>query len=197
MKRYEENPMLRSSQQIHPNSINSVHRHPLAIQVLFRISIDHVAITESKPESLPVDVSVCFKRGHKLALSSDKKIKLVTGQSTNIDFGGEVLSLVATLHKDPITGNYREKIGNLLVRRKHLAFYAGSGFKGLGIANLPLHRLIGDFQSQQFNIPLLNNSNNIGRIDVTVTAKLVGEVGIRVHYLNKICFLLFLTLFCF
>ena len=120
--------------------------------------------------------SSCFERGHKLAISMDRKIQLNSNQAVSIEFD-ECLSLVTTLLKDS-SGRYREKLGKLVVRKKCLKILSGSGYKGLGLANLPLHRLVADFQSQQFNIPLTNNTDAVGRIDVVISSKYVGDISL-------------------
>ena len=96
------------------------------------------------------------------------------GQPVIIDFN-ESLSLVTTLHKDS-TGNYIDKFGKLIVRRPVAPANGGTGYVGLGMASLPLHRLVADFQSQHFNIPLTNNDDAVGRIDVVITSTFVAEV---------------------
>ena len=127
-------------------------------------------------------ISVCFDRAHRLAASSEHKVRLLPGQPTNVDFG-ESLTLVTTLLRDPRTGNYKEKLAKLIVRSKgsSMTSSGGTGFRGLGLASLPLHRLVADFQSQQFQIPLTNNTQAVGRIDVVISSKFIGEVRLRPH----------------
>lgn len=122
-------------------------------------------------------ISVCFDRAHRLAASSEHKVRLLPGQPTNVDFG-ESLTLVTTLLRDPRTGNYKEKLAKLIVRSKGSLSGGGTGFRGLGLASLPLHRLVADFQSQQFQIPLTNNTQAVGRIDVVISSKFIGEVRV-------------------
>ena len=144
------------------------------IKVLFKIDVHKVIVTnEANDKDFMTGISVCFERGLKLAISSERKSKMTRGQPVTVEFD-ESLSLVTTLHKDN-TGNYREKLGKLIVRMPS-STSGGTGFYGLGLASLPLHRLVADFQSQQFNIPLTNNSDAVGRIDVVITSKFIGEV---------------------
>ena len=147
-----------------------------AIKVLFKIDLHKVIVTnEMNEKEFMTGISVCFERGVKLAISSEQKTKMSRGQPVTVEFN-ESLSLVTTLHKDN-AGNYREKLGRLIVRMPSSS-NGGPGFSGLGLASLPLHRLVADFQSQQFNIPLTNNSDAVGRIDVVITSKFIGEVRI-------------------
>lgn len=151
------------------------------IKVLFKIDLHKVIVTnEANDKDFMTGISVCFERGLKLAISTERKSKMTRGQPVTVEFD-ESLSLVTTLHKDS-TGNYREKLGKLIVRMPSSSnggtgfSNGGTGFYGLGLASLPLHRLVADFQSQQFNIPLTNNSDAVGRIDVVITSKFIGEV---------------------
>lgn len=149
------------------------------LKVLFVVDVRTVVITDWSPVSSTASVSVCFDRGHRMAASAERHVRLPEGQPTTVEFN-ESLSLVATLVKDPMTGAYQEKLGKLVVRCKSHAVTGGTGFRGLGMASLPLHRLVADFQAQQFNIPLTNNAQGVGKINVVISPKLVGEVGVAV-----------------
>ena len=144
--------------------------------VIFKIDVASVIIADDHPENGLSGISICFDRAHRLAASSERKARLMPGQPTNIEFG-ESLTLVTTLLRDPQTGNYKEKLAKLIVRCKSSGISGGTGFRGLGLASLPLHRLVADFQSQQFNIPLTNNTQAVGRIDVIISSKFIGEVS--------------------
>jgi hypothetical protein len=171
MNYYEDNPM-RQQKKPAPQ-ISQIQ----AIKVLFKIEIQNVIVTEDSTEkSIQTAISVCFERGSRLAISSEQKAKIMQGQPVTVEFS-ESLSLVAILHKDG-NGGFKEKLGKLIVRRPKETTPGGSSFKGLGLASLPLHRLVADFQSQQFNIPLTNNSDAVGRIDVVISSKFIGEVVI-------------------
>ena len=146
--------------------------------VIFKIDVESVIIADDHPENGLSGISICFDRAHRLAASSERKARLMPGQPTNIEFG-ESLTLVTTLLRDPQTGNYKEKLAKLIVRCKSSGTSGGTGFRGLGLASLPLHRLVADFQSQQFNIPLTNNTQAVGRIDVIISSKFIGEVRKR------------------
>ena len=176
MKHYEDNPMLAKGQRRAASQGQD-------IKVLFKIEIQKVIVTNELTEfnrkDFMTSISVCFERGMKLAISSERKIKMTPGQPVTTDFE-ETLSLVTTLHKDN-AGNYKEKLGRLIVRMPSANSggknNGGTGFTGLGLASLPLHRLVADFQSQQFNIPLTNNSDAVGRIDVVISSQFIGEVS--------------------
>lgn len=168
MKRYEENPMKARVQKLN-------NQNQGGIKVLFKIEIQNVIVTDDS-KNTKADISVCFEQSHKLAISSEKHLNMVQGQPVTIEFK-ENVSLVTTLYKDGDTGNYKEKLGKLIVRKSKENAYGGTGYKGLGLASLPLHRLVADFQSQQFNIPLINNSDAVGRIDVIISSKFIGEVS--------------------
>lgn len=144
--------------------------------VLFKIDVASVIIADNHPDNGLSGISICFDRAHRLATSSERKARLLPNQPTNIEFG-ESLTLVTTLLRDPRSGNYKEKLAKLVVRRKSSPITGGTGFRGLGLASLPLHRLVADFQAQQFNIPLTNNTQAVGRIDVTISSKFIGEVS--------------------
>ena len=168
MKHYEDNPMLARGQR-------RLSSQGQDIRVLFKIEIQKVIITnDSSEKDFITGISVCFERGLKLAISSEHKAKLIKGQPVTVDFN-ESISLVTTLHKDS-TGSYMEKMGKLIVRRPSSSAGGGTGFTGLGMTVLPLHRLVADFQSQQFNIPLTNNDDAVGRIDVNITSTFISEV---------------------
>jgi hypothetical protein len=170
MKHYEDNPMITRGQR-RPASQDQ------SIKVLFKIEIQNVIITEDSNDRnvIQTGINVCFESGLKLAISSEQKAKILPGQPITLQFNKESLSLVTILDRDD-NGNYKEKLGKLIVRRPVENSLGGTGFKGLGLASLPLHRLIADFQSQQFNIPLTNNSDTVGRIDVIISSKYIGEV---------------------
>lgn len=158
------------------------------IKVLFKIDIQKVIVSnDSNEKESSMGISVCFERGLKLSISSEHKTKQIKGQPVIIDFN-ESLSLVTTLHKDS-TGNYIDKFGKLIVRRPITPANGGTGYMGLGMASLPLHRLVADFQSQHFNIPLTNNDDAVGRIDVVITSTFVAEVNFHFcHSLLHHCF---------
>lgn len=170
MKHYEDNPMLTRGQR-------KLQSQGQDIRVLFKIEVQKVIVTnDSAEKDYVTGISVCFERGYKLAISSEHKTKLMKGQTASIDFN-ESLSIVTTLHKDN-SGSYMEKFGKLTVRRASASTLGGTGFTRLGMTSLPLHRLISDFQSQQFNIPLTNNDDAVGRIDVVITPTFIAEVTI-------------------
>ena len=183
MKHYEDNPML-------ARGIRRQASQGQAIKVLFKIDLQRVIVSnEGSDMDFVAGISVCFERGVKLAISSEQKTKMSRGQPVTVEFN-ESLSLVTSLHKDN-AGNYREKLGKLIVRMPS-STSGGTGFLGLGMASLPLHRLVADFQSQQFNIPLTNGSDAVGRIDVVITSKFIGEVKFIFFYLLCILSLFFL-----
>ena len=182
MKHYEDNPMLARGQR-------KLQSQGQDIRVLFKIEVQKVIVTnDSTEKDYVTGISVCFERGYKLAVSSEHKTKLMKGQTASIDFN-ESLSIVTTLHKDN-AGNYMEKFGKLTVRRASASTLGGTGFTRLGMTSLPLHRLISDFQSQQFNIPLTNNDDAVGRIDVVITPTFIAEVTISCYdrFCNVILF---------
>ena len=152
----------------------------IGIHCLFKIDVQSVLITDyqqGEENGGFSTVNVCFDRSHRLATTSGRKCRLVPGQPTTIEFV-ESLTLLTSLQRDPRSGNYKEKLAKLIVRSKSsLSTPGGTGFRGLGLASLPLHRLVADFQSQQFNIPLTNNAQAVGRINVVISSKFVGEVG--------------------
>ena len=155
-----------------------------AIAVIFKIDVQTVLITpiDANPAAPTAGIeymSVCFNRAHRLSSTKERKVRMLPGCATSAEFN-ESLSLMTTLLRDNRTGNYKEKLARLVVRsKKDPAFTnGGTGYRGLGLASLPLHRLVADFQSQHFNIPLTNNAQAVGSIDVIISSKLVGEVNI-------------------
>ena len=157
----------------------------IGIHCLFKIDVQSVLITDyqqGEENGGFSTVNVCFDRAHRLAASSGRKCRLISGQPTTIEFG-ESLTLLTSLQRDPRSGNYKEKLAKLVVRSKSSSSTpGGTGFRGLGLASLPLHRLVADFQSQQFNIPLTNNAQAVGRINVVISSKFVGEVSSSSYY---------------
>jgi hypothetical protein len=145
--------------------------------VLFVVDVRSVMITDSHPvRSAMASMSVCFDCGQRVAVSGARQVRLPEGEPTAVEFH-ESLSLVTAMAHDAATGTYVEKLGKLVVRCKSPAVTGGTGFRGLGMATLPLHRLVANFQAQQFNIPLTNNAQGVGKITVVISSKPVGEVG--------------------
>ena len=142
-------------------------RNLQAVKALFKVEVVSVSLNGGVDVGDGQPYSVCFERGKKLSNTGDRK--LVEGRK--IDFN-ESLSIVSTLYREP-NGIYREKSARLVLRRKLKRFFKGTGFRGIGLAMMPLHRLISELSPRKFEIPLNNNN---GMIEVNFVAKIIGEV---------------------
>ena len=155
----------------------------MSTRVLFRVEVKDCVLPKAPAVLINAPLSICFEHGHKLAATSDRSLLTKAGEDSRVSsFPRETLALVVVLNKDA-QGRFIESLGSIVVRMRRVE----SNFKGLAVAQLPLHQILENSKSSggvsgelkvpltQCPWPLTEAEAKNAFIIVTVTSKIIGE----------------------